>query len=69
VIKRRLFDRVGTREYWVVDHDPDLIKVFRRAEDGAFPRIAELTSEHDDVPTTPLLPELTVRLSELFQPT
>jgi Uma2 family endonuclease len=69
VIKRRLFDRVGAREYWVVDHELEMIKVFRRAEGGAFPRVAELTSEHDDVLTTPLLPELTIRLSELFRPT
>lgn len=39
VIKRRLFDRVGAREYWVVDHELEMIKVFRRAEDGAFRRL------------------------------
>lgn len=65
-IKRRLFERAAVREYWLVDPELDLVKVFRRAEDGQFPRVAELSAEHDDVLTTPLLPEFSLTLAELF---
>lgn len=65
-VKRRLFDRGGVREYWLVDPELDLVKVYRRQDDGTFPRVAELTSESHDVLTTPLLPGLTIQLDALF---
>jgi Uma2 family endonuclease len=65
-VKRRLFARGGVREYWLVDPKLDLVKVFRRQDDGGFPRIAELTRESHDVLTTPLLPGLTIQLDALF---
>jgi Uma2 family endonuclease len=68
-IKRRLFERVGVREYWLVDPELDLIKVFRRAEDNTFPRVAELTAEEHSVLTTPLLPGFSLALAELLAPT
>jgi len=67
-IKRRLFDRVGVREYWLVDPELDLIKVLRRGEDGSFRRVAELTSEDRDTLTSPLLPGFALALIELFAP-
>jgi Uma2 family endonuclease len=68
-IKRHLFARGGVREYWVADPELDLIKVYRRAEDGSFPRVAELTAEDQAVLTSPLLPGLALPLVELFRPT
>jgi Uma2 family endonuclease len=65
-IKYRLFDRADVREYWLVDPELDLIKVYRRANDGSFPRVAELTGEDHDVLTTRLLPELEISLAPLF---
>jgi Uma2 family endonuclease len=65
-IKRRLFERTGVREYWLVDPELDLIKVFRRADDGAFPRVAELSRENGDVLTTPLMAGFGLPLEELF---
>jgi Uma2 family endonuclease len=65
-IKRRLFERSGVREYWLVDPELDLIKVHRRLEDGSFPRVAELAVEDQAVLSTPLLPGFSVTLSELF---
>jgi Uma2 family endonuclease len=65
-VKRRLFDRCGVREYWLVDPELDLIKVFRRHADGSFPRIAELTRDAHDILTTPLLSDFNLRLDELF---
>jgi Uma2 family endonuclease len=64
--KRRLFERAGVREYWLVDPDLDLVKVFRRAEDARLPRVAELTLEERETLTTPLLPGFVLRLDALF---
>ena len=67
-IKRRLFARVGVREYWLVDPELDLIKVSRRGEDGSFRRVAELTAEDGDTLTSPLLPGFSLALSAFFAP-
>ncbi len=64
--KRKLFDRSGVREYWLVDPEGDLVAVFRRAADGAFPRAATLTAEGHDLLTTPLLPGLAIPVAQLF---
>jgi Uma2 family endonuclease len=66
VTKRRAYERCGIREYWVVDPDLDLVKVYRLTG-GKFERVAELSSEGDDVLTTPLLPELRISLRALFR--
>lgn len=66
-IKYRLFERTGVREYWLVDPELDLVKVFRRAADGSFPRVAELTAEAADTLTTPLLPGLALPLATFFR--
>ena len=63
-IKRELFDRGGVREYWIVDPDALVVRVFRRRPDGSLAAIAELTRE--TVLTTPLLPGLEIRLDELL---
>jgi Uma2 family endonuclease len=55
------------REYWLVDPELDVIKVYRRAVDGSFPRVAELSAEESGVPATPLLPGLEIALSSLFR--
>ncbi|MEZ5288357.1 MAG: Uma2 family endonuclease [Vicinamibacterales bacterium] len=65
-IKRRLFERGDVREYWVADPELDLIKVYRRAADGGFPRVAELTREGGDTLTTPLLPGWSLALDAIF---
>jgi len=64
--KLHLYDRFGVREYWVVDPDIDVVKVYRRTEDGSFARMVELAAADDDVLQTPLLPGLSVKLRELF---
>jgi len=65
VTKRKLYDRFGVREYWVIDPELDTIKIYRRAGEG-FARVAELSVEHDDALTTPLLPDFSVPLAEVF---
>ena len=63
-IKQRLFDRGGVREYWLVDPDRNRVRVWRRQQDGTFARVAELSREEQL--TTPLMPQLTIRLTQLF---
>jgi Uma2 family endonuclease len=63
--KRRLYERFDVPEYWVVDPELDAIKVYRRVE-GAFARVAELRTETGDTLTTPLLPDFSAPLAELF---
>ena len=64
-IKRRLYERSGVSEYWVVDPDLDAIRVYRR-EAGQFGRPRELSAEAGDVMTTSLLEGLTIPLTRVF---
>jgi Uma2 family endonuclease len=64
-IKRRLYEREGVVEYWIVDPVVDVIRVYRRTGDG-FGRPSELSAESSDVLTTPLLPGLEIPLQRVF---
>jgi Uma2 family endonuclease len=66
VTKRRLFDRFAVREYWVVDPEIEVVKVYRRTDDGAFACAAEPSREESGVLNTPLLPGFAFALGELF---
>ena len=66
-IKRRLFERTGVREYWLVDPELDTVQVFRPSAEGKLTRVVELTAEDGDVLTTPLLPGCQIALRELFR--
>jgi Uma2 family endonuclease len=67
-IKRRLYDRTGVSEYWVVDPELDVIRVYRR-ERESFARAVELLRETGDVLETPLLPGLQLPLKTIFKNT
>ena len=64
-IKLRLYDRSGVSEYWFVDPEVDVVRVYRR-EGGQFSRAIELSREAGDVLTTSLLPGLDLELSRIF---
>jgi Uma2 family endonuclease len=65
-IKRRLYERVGVTEYWVVDPDLDVIRIYRRSGDR-YDRPIELSSEAGDTLFSPLLPGLELRLAAVFK--
>jgi Uma2 family endonuclease len=65
-IKRRLYERKGVSEYWVVDPELDVVRVYRR--DGErFARPLELSREAGDTLTTPLFPGLDLSLNRIFR--
>ncbi|MEZ5289356.1 MAG: Uma2 family endonuclease [Vicinamibacterales bacterium] len=64
-IKRRLYERFGVAEYWVVDPEIDEVKVYRLA-DGQFVRVSLLGLEAGDTLRSPLFPGLDLSLSEIF---
>jgi Uma2 family endonuclease len=65
-IKRHLYERAGVSEYWFVDPEVDVIRVYR-LEAGRFAKVTELSREAGDVVTTPLLPGLDLPLTRIFR--
>ena len=64
-LKHQLYERFNVTEYWVVDPDIDVVRVYRLS-DGKYQRAQELSLDHADVLTTPLLPNLQLPLVEIF---
>jgi Uma2 family endonuclease len=65
-IKRHLYERSGVQEYWIVDPDVDVVRVYRPG-DGSYTRPLELSLEAGDTLTTPLLPGLELPLGQIFK--
>ena len=65
-IKRRLYERSGVSEYWVIDPDLELVRVYSN-QDGQFRRPRELSAEAGDVLTTPHLDGLKLPLGKIFE--
>ena len=65
-IKRQLYERAGVSEYWFVDPEIDVVRVYRR-EGDRFARATELSREAGDVLTTSLLPGLEMPLARIFR--
>jgi Uma2 family endonuclease len=66
-LKRTLYEQGGVREYWLVDPKRARITIYRRSQDGGFPRAGELTAEEHAVLVTPLLPGWSLPLAHLFR--
>ncbi|MBI5242462.1 MAG: Uma2 family endonuclease [Elusimicrobia bacterium] len=64
-IKRKLYERYGVREYWIVDPELETVDVHRLGERGCV-RAAELSLEAGHAVETPLLPGLKLKLSDIF---
>ena len=65
-IKRHLYERSAVSEYWVVDPDIDVVRIYRRDGEG-FGRAIELSREAGDLLATPLLPGLDLPLARIFR--
>ena len=65
-IKRKLYERCGVEEYWVIDPDLDTIAVYRRIDEG-YQRTDELSLERNETLTTTLLPGLALPLDRIFK--
>ena len=67
VTKRKLYERFGVRESWIVDPELETIKVYRSTNE-VFARVAEFSAEAADSLATPLLPGFSVAVADLFAP-
>ncbi|MDH4154941.1 MAG: Uma2 family endonuclease [Nitrospira sp.] len=65
VVKRKLYERYGVREYWIVDPELETIKIHRLTDQG-YVRAPELTHEAHDSLSSPLLPGFQMPLTDLF---
>lgn len=66
IIKRKLYERHGVREYWIADPELETVKVYRLTDQG-YLRAEELAREARGMLTTPLLPGLEIPLEEIFK--
>jgi Uma2 family endonuclease len=63
--KKKLYDQGGVDEYWIVDGELELVKIYRRTA-AAFERVAEISTEEGGTITTPLFPEFSLDVHALF---
>ncbi len=58
------YERLGAREYWIIDPLRDRVTFYRMSADGHFDIV--LADERGDY-TTPILPKLTLNVTDLFR--
>ena len=63
--KRKLYEQFGVDEYWIVDGELELVKIYRRTASG-FERVAEIDTDAGGSITTPLLPGFAMDIHELL---
>ena len=65
VTKRRLYEKHGVDEYWVVDPAIDIVKLYRRTGES-FGLAVELNTETGGAITSPLLPGFSLDVNYVF---
>jgi len=65
-LKRKLYERFGVEEYWVIEPDDDTIVVYKYGDQG-YRREFDLAATRGDMLTTPLLPGLQLPLDRIFK--
>ena len=63
--KRKVYESSGIDEYWVVDPEIELVKVYR-AIDGVYRKAEEISTEAGGAITSPLLPDFSLPIEEVF---
>jgi Uma2 family endonuclease len=66
VVKRKLYERYGVCEYWIVDPELETVKIYRLTDQG-YVRTAELAREANETLSTRLLPDFQIPLTALFE--
>jgi len=66
VVKKKLYERHGVLEYWVVDPELALVKIYRLTN-GRYAKAEERAEERGETLATALLPGLDISLTELFE--
>jgi Uma2 family endonuclease len=64
-LKRKRYDLFGVTEYWIVDPELELVKIYRRGA-SALERVAEIDTETGGTIATPLLPGFTMDVAAVF---
>jgi len=65
-VKRRLYERSGVSEYWIVDPELEVVRIYRR-EGAGFDRPRELSREAGDVLESALFPSFALPLDAVFR--
>jgi len=63
-VKRALYEKHGVPEYWLFHPTDKVVFVYRRGEHDQYDKA--LIFDRENILTTPLFPELEVRLSDIF---
>jgi len=63
--KRRLYEHHGVIEYWIVDPEAELVKIYRRSG-TAFAPAVEIDTDAGGAITSPLLPEFSLDVRQVF---
>ena len=66
VVKRKLYERYGVGEYWIVDPVIDAVKIDRRSG-TSFVRAVEISTESGGEITSPLLPGFALDVKLVFE--
>ena len=65
LVKRKLYERYGVNEYWVVDPVIEAVKIYRRNGDS-FTRVVEISVKTGGALTSPLLPGFSLDVNDVF---
>jgi len=65
IVKRRLYEHYGVNEYWIVDPETELVRIYRRSGTAFAPAI-EIDTDAGGAITSPLLPEFSLDVRDVF---
>jgi Uma2 family endonuclease len=64
-LKRKRYDLFGVTEYWIVDGELEVVKIYRRTADG-FERTDEISTEIGGTIATPLIAGFAMNVNDVF---